>query len=163
MDVISEETILAARHLIEAERGKLDILINNASISGIVPQSAVDIRVEHYDEVFNVNVCGVIRVTQAFIGLLKRLEEPRIVNVSTSVGSLSLQSTPEWPAYDYAKYAVYASSKAAMNIYTIHLAYELRDTDFKINAVCPGYTKTDFTNYNGEEVEEAGKRIINML
>jgi NAD(P)-dependent dehydrogenase (short-subunit alcohol dehydrogenase family) len=160
LDVTAEETVLAARDLIEAERGKLDILINNASISGIVPQSAVDTRVEHYDEVFNVNVYGVILATQAFIGLLKRSEEPRIVNVSTSVGSLSLQSNPEWPAYDYAKYAVYASSKAAMNMYTVHLAYELRDTDFRINAVCPGYTKTDFTNYNGGEVEEAGKRII---
>jgi NAD(P)-dependent dehydrogenase (short-subunit alcohol dehydrogenase family) len=94
--------------------------------------------------------------------MLKRSEQ-RMVNVSTSVGSLFLQSTPEWTAYDYAKYAVYASSKAAMNMYTVHLAYELRDTDFRINAVCPGYTKTDFTNYNGGEVEEAGKRIINML
>lgn len=58
MDVISEETILAARHLIEAERGKLDILINNAGISGIVPQNAVDTCVEHYDEVFNIICMG---------------------------------------------------------------------------------------------------------
>jgi NAD(P)-dependent dehydrogenase (short-subunit alcohol dehydrogenase family) len=76
------------------------------------------------------------------------------------VSSLSLQSDTSWPAYDYAKYAVYGSSKAAMNMYTIHLAYELRDTAFKINAVCPGYTKTDFTNQNGGEVEEAARRII---
>jgi NAD(P)-dependent dehydrogenase (short-subunit alcohol dehydrogenase family) len=50
-----------------------------------------------------------------------------------------------------------------MNMYTVHLAYELRDTDFRINAVCPGYTKTDFTNYNGGEVEEAGKHIIKYV
>lgn len=98
---------------------------------------------------------GLYRIVEAF----GRTEDSQC----KYVGSLSLQSTPEWTAYDYAKYAVYASSKAAMNIYTVHLAYELRDTDFKINAVCPGYTKTDFTNYNGVEVEEAGKRIINML
>jgi NAD(P)-dependent dehydrogenase (short-subunit alcohol dehydrogenase family) len=55
---------------------------------------------------------------------------------------------------------VYACSKAALNMYTVHLAYELRDTAFKVNAVCPGYTKTDFTNQNGGEVVEAGKRIV---
>lgn len=160
IDVTKEETIAAARDIIEKEQGKLDILINNAGISGVVPQNAVETSVAHYDEVFDVNVYGVIRVTQAFIGLLKRSDEPVLVNVSTSVGSLALQSSPEWPAYDYAKYAVYASSKAAMNMYTVHLAYELRDTAFRINAVCPGYTKTDFTGYNGGEVEEAGKRIV---
>jgi NAD(P)-dependent dehydrogenase (short-subunit alcohol dehydrogenase family) len=62
--------------------------------------------------------------------------------------------------YNYAKYAVYASSKAAMNMYTIHLAYELHGTPFKVNAVCPGYTKTDFTEHNGGEVETAGRRIV---
>lgn len=115
---------------------------------------------EHYNEVFDVNLYGVVRVTQAFIGLLKQSEEPVIVNVGTSVGSLSLQDNPEWPAYDYGKYAVYASSKAAMNMYTVHLAYELQNTAIRVNAVCPGYTKTDFTGYHGGEVEEAGKRII---
>lgn len=138
----------------------MDILINNASISGIVPQSAVDTRVEHYDEVFNVNVYGVIRVTQAFIGLLKRSEEPRIVNVSTSVGSLSLQSNPEWPAYDYAKYSVYASSKAAMNMYTVHLLMNFVIRISGSMQFARVIQKADFTNYNGGEVEEAGKRII---
>jgi NAD(P)-dependent dehydrogenase (short-subunit alcohol dehydrogenase family) len=71
-----------------------------------------------------------------------------------------LQSAPNWPAYDYAKYAVYGSSKAAMNMYNVHLAYQLRNTAFKINAVCPGYTKTDFTSHNGGEVEVAANRII---
>ncbi len=160
IDVTKEETIAEAQDIIEKEQGHLDILINNAGISGVVPQNAAETSVEHYNEVFDVNLYGAIRVTQAFIGLLKRSEEPRIVNVNTSVGSLSLQSNPEWPAYDYAKYAIYASSKAALNMYTVHLAYELRNTAFRINSVCPGYTKTDFTNHNGGEVQEAGKRIV---
>jgi NAD(P)-dependent dehydrogenase (short-subunit alcohol dehydrogenase family) len=160
IDVTKEETILSAKNTIQKEQGKLDILINNAGISGIVPQTAIETPVAQYNEVFDVNLYGVVRVTQSFIELLKESPEPRIVNVSTSVGSLSLQSNPNWPAYDYAKYAIYASSKAAMNMYTVHLAYELRETAFKINAVCPGYTKTDFTNQNGGEVEEAGKRIV---
>ncbi|WP_432711874.1 SDR family NAD(P)-dependent oxidoreductase [Pedobacter sp.] len=160
IDVTKPETILSAKNSIEKEQGYLDILINNAGISGVLPQNALATSAEKYHEVFDVNMYGVVRVTQAFMVLLKKAVEPRIVNVSTSVGSLSLQSNPQWPAYDYAKYAIYASSKAAMNMYTVHLAYELRNSAFKINAVCPGYTKTDFTDHNGGEVEEAGKRII---
>ncbi|MNK27346.1 3-oxoacyl-[acyl-carrier-protein] reductase FabG [compost metagenome] len=160
LDVTKPATILSARTLIEKEQGSLDILINNAGISGMVPQNAVGTAANHFKDVFEVNFYGVINVTQVFLELLSKSTEPRIVNVSTSVGSLSLQSNPLWPAYDYGKYAAYASSKAAMNMYTVHLAYELRDTAFKINAVCPGYTKTDFTNYNGGEVEVAGKRIM---
>ncbi|RNI27400.1 SDR family oxidoreductase [Rufibacter immobilis] len=160
LDVTKPDTILTAKNIIEKEQGHLDVLINNAGISGIVPQNALETTTDHYKEVFEVNLYGVINVTQAFMDLLRKSPEPRIVNVSTSVGSLSLQSNPNWPAYHYAKYAVYAASKAAMNMYTVHLAYELRDTAFKVNAVCPGYTKTDFTNYLGGEVEEAGKRIV---
>lgn len=160
IDVTKPDTILSASDRIAKEKGHLDILINNAGISGMVPQNALETGIDTYKEVFEVNLYGVIRVTQAFLDLLKKSPEPRIVNVSTSVGSLTLQSNPHWPAYNYAKYAVYGSSKSAMNMYTVHLAYELRDTAFKINAVCPGYTKTDFTNYNGGEVEDAGKRIV---
>jgi len=160
IDVTRRETILTARNTIERERGHLDILINNAGISGPLPQNAQETGIDHFKDVFEVNFYGVISVTQIFMDLLKKSDEPRIVNVSTSVGSLSLQSDPKWPAYDYAKYAMYASSKSAMNMYTVHLAYELRDTAFKINAVCPGYTKTDFTNHNGGEVAEAGKRVV---
>lgn len=160
MDVTKPDTITAARQIIEKEQGRLDILINNAGISGAVPQNAQETSVDEFKSVLEVNLYGVVRVTQAFLDLLRNSENPRIVNVSTSVGSLSLQSNPEWPAYDYAKYAVYASSKSAMNMYTVHLAYELRDTAFKVNAVCPGYTKTDFTNHIGGEVETAGNRIV---
>lgn len=161
IDVTKPDTILAAREIIEKEQGRLDILINNAGISGVVPQNAQETGIDEFKKVMEVNLYGVVRTTQTFLDLLRNSEEPRIVNVSTSVGSLTLQSNPEWPAYDYAKYAVYASSKSAMNMYTVHLAYELRNTAFKINAVCPGYTKTDFTNHIGGEVETAGNRIVN--
>jgi NAD(P)-dependent dehydrogenase (short-subunit alcohol dehydrogenase family) len=160
IDVTKPETIISAKNTIEKEQSQLDILINNAGISGTVPQSTLETSIDNFEDVFGVNLYGTVRVTQAFIGLLKKSPEPRIVNVTTSVGSLTLQSDPDWQAYDQAKLAVYASSKSALNMYTVHLAYELRDSAFRINAVCPGYTKTDFTNYNGGEVEEAGKRII---
>ncbi len=160
IDVTKHATILSAKNLIEKEQGHLDVLINNAGIFGVVPQNALEASIDNFKEVYETNVYGVARVTQTFFNLLQKSSEPRIVNVSSSVGSLTLQSDPSWPAYDYAKFAVYASSKSAMNMYTVHLAYELRDTAFKINAVCPGYTKTDFTNHIGGEVEDAAKRII---
>jgi NAD(P)-dependent dehydrogenase (short-subunit alcohol dehydrogenase family) len=160
IDVTKHATILSAKNLIEKEQGHLDVLINNAGIFGVVPQNALEASIDNFKEVYETNVYGVARVTQTFFNLLQKSSEPRIVNVSSSVGSLTLQSDPNWQAYNYAKFAVYASSKSAMNMYTVHLAYELRDTAFKINAVCPGYTKTDFTNHIGGEVEDAAKRII---
>lgn len=160
IDVTHETSVKTAREEIGKKTAQLDVLINNAGINGGTPYTALDAGINQFMSAFNTNVFGVVRVTQAFIDLLQKSAEPRIVNVSTSVGSLSLQSNPDWPAYDFAKYAVYGSSKAAMNMYTVHLAYELRNSAFKINAVCPGYTKTDFTNNNGGEVTEAAKRII---
>jgi len=160
IDVTDDNSVKNARTEIGKKTEVLDVLINNAGINGGVPNTALEARTDQFLSAFNTNVFGVARVTQAFIDLLKKSPEPRIVMVSSSVGSLTLQSDPNWLAYNFAKYAVYGSSKAALNMFTIHLAYELRDTAFKVNAVCPGYTKTDFTNHNGGEVEEAAKRIV---
>lgn len=160
LDVTDENSVQNARNKIGKKTEVLDILINNAGINGgSAPYTALEANPDEFRSAFNTNVFGVVSVTKAFIDLLRKSPEPRIVNVSTSVGSLSLQSNPNWPAYDYAKYAVYGASKAALNMYTIHLAYELRDTNFKVNAVCPGYTSTDFTFHNGGKVEIAAKRI----
>lgn len=160
IDVSDDNSVKAARETVGTKTDVLDVLINNAGINGgSAPYTALNATSEEFLAAFNTNVLGAARVTKAFIDLLHNSSEPRIVNVSTSVGSLTLQSNPHWPAYDYAKYAVYASSKAALNMYTVHLAYELRDTAFKVNAVCPGYTKTDFTFGNGGEVEVAANRI----
>lgn len=160
LDVTDDNSVKKARTEIGKKIDSLDILINNAGINGGAPHTALEASPSQFLAAFDTNVFGVARVTQAFIDLLKKSPEPRIVNVSTSVGSLTLQSDPNWFGYDFAKYAVYGSSKAALNMFTVHLAYELCDTTFKVNAVCPGYMKTDFTGYNGGEVEEAGKRIV---
>ncbi|MEQ9443312.1 MAG: SDR family oxidoreductase [Cyclobacteriaceae bacterium] len=160
LDVTDESSVNTAREEIGKKTASLDVLINNAGINGGSPYTALEASSDQFMAAFNTNVFGVASVTQAFIDLLRKSPEPRIVNVSTSVGSLSLQSNPDWPAYDFAKYAVYGASKAALNMYTVHLAYELRDTAFKVNAVCPGYTSTDFTFHNGGEVEVAGNRIV---
>ncbi len=161
LDVSDYRSVTSAFETVRNKTEVLDILINNAGINGgSTPYTVLEAKPEEYLNAFQTNVIGTANATQAFIDLLRKAPEPRIVNVSTSVGSLSLQSDPEWPAYNYAKYGVYAISKAALNMYTIQLAYELRDTNFKVNAVCPGLTKTDFTFFNGGEVNVAASRII---
>jgi NAD(P)-dependent dehydrogenase (short-subunit alcohol dehydrogenase family) len=160
LDVTNENSVQAARKVIGERTKSLDILINNAGIYGGYPQSAFDASVEQFKTAYDANVFGVVRVTQAFIDLLKKSSDPRIVNVSSSQGSITLHSDPAYKYYDY-KGIVYLSSKAALNMYTVVLAYELKDTSFKVNAVCPGYTKTDFNGHRGPgAVEDAGKRIV---
>ena len=159
IDVSDSASVNAARAEIGAKTNVLDVLINNAGISGGMPQSALGASMDAFKRVFEINYFGVIRVTQAFIDLLKNAPEPRIVNVSSSQGSLTLHSDPTYKYYAH-KGAVYHPSKSALNMYTIDLAYELRDTAFKVNAVDPGFVATDFNNHRGTgTVEEAGKRI----
>ncbi|WP_312398432.1 SDR family oxidoreductase [Sphingobacterium sp.] len=167
IDVTSPDSVDAARIEIGSKVDKLDVLINNAGISGIdidsegqmVPQTAIDTDIAVYRKVYETNLYGPARVTKAFIDLMKNAPEPRIVNVSSSQGSLTLHSDPNYIYYDV-KGVVYLSSKAALNMYTVNLAYELRGTAFKVNAVSPGFTSTDFTGKNGGSVEVAAKRIV---
>jgi len=160
LDVTNDESVENARVEISRKTQVLDILINNAGIFGGYPQGALNTTIDQFKTTYDSNVFGVVRVTQAFIDLLKISSEPRIVNVSSSQGSITLHSDPAYKYYDY-KAAAYLSSKLAMNMYTVVLAYELKNTNFKVNAVCPGYTNTDFNGHRGTgTVEDAGKRII---
>ena len=160
IDVTKPDTILTAKNIVESEKGKLDILINNAGISGEFPQSALDTSIKDIQDVFDTNFFGVISVTQVFLELLKKSETPRISNITSGLGSLTLHSDPTWKYYNF-KAASYVTSKAALNAYTIALAYELRDLPFKVNAIDPGYTATDFNHHSGPgSVESAAAFII---
>lgn len=159
IDVSKDESVRNARVQLGKRTDIIDVLINNAGINGGMPQAALSASIEQFKNVFETNLFGVVRVTQAFIDLLKKSPQPRIVNVSSSGCSLTLHSDPNWKYYSH-KAALYPSSKAALNMYTINLAYELRDTPFKVNAVCPGFVATDFNNHRGTgTVQEAGTRI----
>jgi len=163
LDVSDQDSVNAARIEIGEKTAVLDALINNAGINGGLPQTAIGSDVATMHEVFNVNLYGVARVTQAFIDLLQKSAQPRIVNVTSSSASFTLQNDPAWKYFEH-KGAIYTPSKAALNMYTVNLAYELRHTPFKVNAVCPGYTSTDFNNHNGTgTVEEAGARIVKYV
>lgn len=160
IDVTNSASILEAKTIVENEQGKLDVLINNAGISGEFPQNASDTSIAAIQNVFDTNFFGVISVTQAFLELLKKSESPRITNITSGLGSLTLHSDPNWKYYNF-KSASYGTSKAALNAYTIVLAYELKDLPFKVNVIDPGYTATDFNHHSGPgTVESAADFII---
>jgi NAD(P)-dependent dehydrogenase (short-subunit alcohol dehydrogenase family) len=139
---------------------ELDVLINNAGISGGFPQLPGSLDMAAIREVFDTNFFGTIEVTQAFLGLLKKADEPRIVNVTSGLASLTLHSDPSWKYYNY-KGGAYGPSKTALNAYSIALAFELKDTAFKINVVDPGYTATDFNYHRGPgNVPDAAAIIV---
>lgn len=158
IDVTNSNSILAAKKVIESEQGKLDILINNAGILGTNPQLASDTTIADIQKVFDTNFFGVINVTQAFLELLKKSESPRISNITSGLASLTLHSDPDWKYYAI-KTASYGTSKAALNAYTIALAHELKEF-FKVNAIDPGYTATDFNHHSGPGTVESAASFI---
>lgn len=160
IDVNNIESIKAARTYLGEKINTLDVLINNAGISGEMPQSALGTDPSIFKQVFETNYFGVIAVTQLFIDLLEVAPAPRIVNVTSGLGSLTLHTDSTWKYYPY-KAAAYMASKAALNAHTIALAFELRDTAFKVNAVDPGYTATDFNHHTGPgTIEDAAARVV---
>lgn len=151
LDVTDGDTLGPAARFIEQKWGRLDILVNNAGISrardagGNDPDgvpSTVSQRVLR--EVFDTNFFGLIASTQAFLPLVRKATggAGRIVNLSSILGSMAEHQDQRSPIYGYLVTA-YNTSKAAVNMYTVQLAHELRDTPIKVNAVHPGWVKTD--------------------
>lgn len=99
IDVTKPDTILSTKNIIEKEQKRLDVLINNAGIFGSTPQNVLETSIDNFKEVYETNVYGIVRVIQIFMDLLQKSPEPKIVNVSSSVGSLTLQSNPGWPCF----------------------------------------------------------------
>jgi NAD(P)-dependent dehydrogenase (short-subunit alcohol dehydrogenase family) len=147
LDVTLDASVQGAADWIEREYGRLDILVNNAGIARGNPPSQTDLDAMH--EVYEVNVFGVIRVTNAMLPLLRRAPAARIVNVSSEVGSISSMTDPASPLSQMPAGLAYPSSKSALNMITAMYARELRDTPIKVNAANPGYTKTDLNRNSG--------------
>ncbi|SHL98784.1 SDR family oxidoreductase [Chitinophaga sp. CF418] len=163
IDITDQQSVNAARIEIGKKTTVLDALINNAGMSGGMPQTPLTANLDVMNTVFSTNLYGAVRVTQAFIDLLEKSSQPRIVNVSSGLGSLTLSSDPDFKYYQF-KGGIYGPSKAALNMYTIALAYELRDKPFKVNAVDPGFTATDFNNHRGTgTVNDAAARIAKYV
>ena len=143
LDVSGAASIASAVRQIEAKHNKLDILVNNAGTdAGVAGKKASEQTMEAWRKTFDTNFFGLVAVTQAFMPLLKKAPAARIVNVSSILGSITLQADPKSPIYGI-QMAAYNVSKSAVNAYTVQLAYELRDSTLKVNAVHPGHVKTD--------------------
>ncbi|WP_375514939.1 SDR family oxidoreductase [uncultured Nostoc sp.] len=156
LDIIDQKTIDSASKQIESEFGKLDILVNNAGIlsdGDRLPPSQVDI--ETLRHTYETNVFGVFAVTKTLLPLLKKSTAGRIVNLSSGLGSLTLNSDPNSEFAD-SKYLAYNSSKTAVNAITVLLAADLKDTPIKVNAADPGFTATDINQHQGYRTVEQG-------
>ncbi|MFE0776986.1 SDR family oxidoreductase [Streptomyces sp. NPDC058861] len=154
LDVTDDASVTAAARLLEERAGRLDALVNNAAITGGHPQEPTTVDVSRVRAAVETNVIGVIRVTNALLPLLRRSPSPRIVNVSSSVGSLTLQTTP---GVDTGPISLaYTPSKTFLNAVTVQYAKELADTHVLINAVCPGFTATDLNGFRGVRTPRQG-------
>ncbi len=159
-DVTDAVSLAGAAQALEARAGQLDLLVNNAGITGEMPQPADSVSMDTMRTVYETNFFGVVQTTQHFLPLLRKATQPRIVNLSSDLASLTLNHDPSWQFYDL-KLAAYSSSKTALNAYTVMLAHELKDTAFKINAVNPGFTATDMNGNTGDlTVEQAAKVVV---
>jgi NAD(P)-dependent dehydrogenase (short-subunit alcohol dehydrogenase family) len=152
LDVTVDASVAAAVETV----GALDVLVNNAGISGgMVPVPAV--TPELMETVFATNVVGVVRVTQAFAGLLERSSNPVVVNVSSGMGSFAITGDPERLESTIVNLQ-YSASKAALNMVTAQ--YAKAHPDMRVNCVDPGYTATDFNHHSGHKTVEQGAEII---
>jgi NAD(P)-dependent dehydrogenase (short-subunit alcohol dehydrogenase family) len=161
LDVTDDASAAAAAALIEERAGRLDVLVNNAGVTSGMGQLPTAVDLAAVRTAVETNVIGVIRVTNAMLPLLRRSASPRIVNMSSSVGSLTLQSAPGAQTGPIS--AAYAPSKTFLNGVTVQYARELRDTNILINAANPGYCATDLNGFRGTRTAEQGAAIAIRL
>ena len=155
IDIADVSSVRQARQQLETKISALDILINNAGISGDQPQDFSTGDLENLRKIFDINFFGTIQTTQEFLPLLRKSAEPSIINVSSEVGSISLR-TEAGRNTNRDKYNAYGSSKTALNAFTVMLANELRDAGIIVNSVTPGYTATDLNQFQGAKTAEQG-------
>ncbi|MBU9706050.1 SDR family oxidoreductase [Paenibacillus sp. AK121] len=162
LDVTNQSTIDSAVHQIKQEFSSLDVLINNAGVSlgGATPPSQFPLT--NLKETYETNFFGLVAVTQALLPLLKKSPRGRIVNLSSGLGSLTYNSDPE---HEHAQFNLlaYNSSKAAVNMLTVTLAKEFKDSPLKINSADPGFTATDLNGFTGPgSVQQAAAIVVRL-
>lgn len=152
LDVTSDDSVAAAVDLVGAAVPALDVLVNNAGIIG-GRRPALETGPTDFLACFGVNLLGPVRVTRAFLPLLRRSDLPRIVMVSSGMGSLGVTTDPARFESGLVS-LVYPASKAALNMVTTQYAKAL--PDFRVNAVDPGYTATDLDGHPGHRTVAEG-------
>jgi len=165
LDVVDDESIQRAASFVEAEYGRLDLLVNNAGLIGDLAEARglpSGTTREALRQVFETNVFGVVAVTNAFLPLLRKADAARIVNVSSEVGSITSTTDPAGPLYQLVGIP-YPASKTALNMVTAMYAKELRDTPIVVTAANPGYCATDLNGNSGFRTPEQGASVIVAL
>lgn len=171
LDVTDAASVREAAALVEERFGRLDVLVNNAGITGsgqVAPENARDqvpsiVDLDMVRRVFETNVFGVIAVTNAMLPLLRRSPEPRVVNVSSHAASLTIFSDPDGPMASLLPSAAYSPSKSALNALTVQYANELRKDGVLVNAVAPGFVATDSNDHTGFLTVEQGAAVVVRL
>lgn len=158
LDVTNIHSIEQAEKELKNQTDVLDILINNAGVSGAQPQNISSGAIENLRNVFETNFFGAVQATRQFIPLLRKSAQPVIINVSSEMGSLAVQSHTTNP--NRGLYDAYSCSKAALNAFTVMLANEHKEAGFKIYSVTPGYTATNLNQYKGAKTPEEGANVI---
>lgn len=162
IDITDIKSIKSAKRELGSKIQQLDVLINNAGIAGKQPQNISTVEMENLRGVFETNFFGAVQTTQQLVDLLKKSDEPRIINVSSRLGSLTFQSNSQ--SAHHRIYDAYSCSKTALNAFTVMLAKEFEHTNFKINSVEPGFTATDLNQFSGTQTtEQAAKAIVRCV
>ncbi len=160
LDVTDAASVAAAAERVGAATDALDVLVNNAGVAiadgeglpGSVP-------IDTIERTLAVNLYGALRVTQSFLPLLRQAPAARIVNVSSTMGSISASTDPDRPLGATAAFA-YPISKTALNSLTAWLSVELEDTPIKVNSVCPGFNDTDMNGHTGTQHPSQGAEVV---
>ncbi|MFK8907869.1 SDR family NAD(P)-dependent oxidoreductase [Streptomyces sp. YS-3] len=160
IDITDEASVTAAAEQVREETGHLDVLINNAGIAGSAAPVG-ELTAADLQQVFDTNVFGAVRTTRAFLPLLRAAGHPTVVNVSSSLGSLTINADPAahtdiLPAW--APLLAYNSSKAALNMLTA--VYAQAFPQITITSVDPGFTATDLNGHHGTQSVEEGAAVI---
>jgi NAD(P)-dependent dehydrogenase (short-subunit alcohol dehydrogenase family) len=157
LDVTADASVDKAIKQLEKEDGRLDVLVNNA---GIVPDRATNLQeteLAKVEEGLQTNFMGPLRLTKAASALLEKAGSARVVNVSSSLGSISKAGSAEFSDF---RMVGYNCSKAALNMLTVLCASELASKGVAVNSVCPGYVATDINDHQGYRTVEQGAAII---
>jgi NAD(P)-dependent dehydrogenase (short-subunit alcohol dehydrogenase family) len=160
LDVTDADSVTAAAARIGDETGALDVLVNNAGIAVQAGEGLPStVQLETIQQTLEVNFYGALRVTQTFLPLVQQAQAGRIVNVSSTMGSITTLLLPGSPLAQFPAFA-YPASKTVLNALTAWLAVELNDTPIKVNTVCPGYNATDMNNNQGTQHPSEGAKVV---
>ena len=138
------------------------MLVSNAGIADPADAFPSEANIDAVRRTFGTNFFGTLAVTQAMLPLLRKSDSARIVNMSSGLGSLTHNSNPEWE-FAHVKKLGYNASKASVNMLTVQLAAELKDTGIKVNSADPGFTATELNGRRGyQSVSEGAVAAVRL-